>query len=79
VAGVRIAPRRARITCVDNLSDEDIASLREEYAEWINRDPAVREPLFWAQVERARERAAQLRERQQLLAAQLGPLREMLR
>ena len=78
-AGGRIAPRRAHVACRDNLSDEDIASLRDEYAEWIERDPVVREPLFWTQVERARERAAQLRERKKLLATQLGPLREVLR
>lgn len=73
-----VAPRRAHVACRDNLSDEDIASLREEYAEWIDRDPIAREPLFWTQVERARERAAQLRERKKLLATQLGPLREVL-
>jgi hypothetical protein len=60
------------------LSEEDVQALRAEYDTWIQRDPDVREPLFWQQVERARTRMKRLAWRKKLLAEQLRPLREVL-
>ncbi|KAJ1624278.1 hypothetical protein T492DRAFT_1048174 [Pavlovales sp. CCMP2436] len=76
----RVAATRAAIACLDRrkLSDEDIASLRAEYAEWIARDPTVRKPLFDAQVQRARQLSERLRERELRVAEQLAPLLAVL-
>ncbi|KAG8466690.1 hypothetical protein KFE25_008069 [Diacronema lutheri] len=81
----RCAVSRASVVCRSNNTVSDpanadiAASLRDEYAEWIARDPERREPMFWEQVERASERRAELRRRKQALVEQLLPLREILR
>lgn len=72
-----VAPR-ARVCCRSSLSDEEIASLRAEYDEWIQRDPEVREPMFWEQVERAKKRMERVRIQKEQVAEQLSTLRDVL-
>lgn len=76
------ATARAAVRCRSNLSDEEIETLRAEYADWISRDPEVREPYFWKEVERARQRAEKGEkanaDKEKLVAEQLSALLEVL-